>query len=138
MFLIQLFIYYLGRDGQSLSEESYKRNFYQHLGVLESVIKLLEKNELSTLKYEHFVRVQLHETIFHQYRIALEMFNSFKKFKQVEKVLKKYPKYYKNNYLTPGYVKRMRKIGIPYYIVRKMAISLRPKIRVIKHLIKKV
>lgn len=135
---VDLYYYYLGRDGQSLSMESYKRNFSQHLRVLESVIELLEKNRLSALKYEHFVRVQLHETIFHQYRIALEMFNSFKKFKQVEKVLERYPKYYRNDYLTPEYVKRMRKYGFPYYIVRKMAIGFRPKMRAIKHLIKRV
>lgn len=117
---VDLYYYYLGREGQSLSTESYKRNFYQHLNVMESVIKLLEKNKLTAAQYEHFVRVQLHETIAHQYRIAVEMFNSYTKYKQVEKVLKRYPRYYKNNYLIPGYVKRLRKFGYPYFAMRRV------------------
>lgn len=131
---VDLYYYYLGRDGQSLSNESYKRNFLQHLNVLESVINLLEQNKLSKLKYEHFVRIQLHETIFHQYRIALEMFNDYKKFLKVEKTLKKYPKYYNDDYLTPGYVRRMRKFGFPYYLVRKIAKKIRPMLGSIKRM----
>lgn len=133
---VDLYYYYLGRDGQSLSTESYKRNFLHHLRILESVINLLEKDKLTKLKYEHFVRVQLHETIFHQYRIALEMFNSYKKFKQVEKVLKKYPKYYNDEYLIPGYVRRMRRFGFPYFVVRKTMKKIRPTLGSIKRLVR--
>ncbi|MBR3230843.1 glycosyltransferase [Candidatus Saccharibacteria bacterium] len=135
---VDLYYYYLGRDGQSLSTESYKRNFDQHLKVMESVIKLLEKGKLSELQYEHFVRVQLHETIFHQYRIALEMFNSYKKYRQTEKVLKKYPKYYYDGYLTPGYVKRMRRFGLFYFGARKMAMNIRPLLGSVKRLVKSI
>ncbi|MBR2994470.1 glycosyltransferase [Candidatus Saccharibacteria bacterium] len=133
---VDLYYYYLGRDGQSLSTESYKRNFGHHLKILESVINLLEKDKLTKLKYEHFVRVQLHETIFHQYRIALEMFNSYGKFKQIEKVLKKYPRYYNDDYLTPGYVRRMRRFGFPYYLVRKTMKKARPVAGSIKRLLR--
>lgn len=133
---VDLYYYYLGRDGQSLSTESYKRNFYQHLKILESVICLLEQGKLTGPQYEHFVRVQLHETIFHQYKIALEMFNSYRKFRDVEKVLKKYPKYYDDPYLTPGYVRRMRKFKYPYYAVRKIAHNIRPKMSGLKRMVK--
>lgn len=132
---VDLYYYYLGRDGQSLSTESYKRNFYQHLTVLDKLLSLLSENELSAMQKEHFVRVQLHETMAHQYRIALEMFNDYGKFRDVEKVIKKYPEFYNDAYLTPGYVLRMRRFGNVYYLVRKASRKMRPKIGAIKRMI---
>lgn len=126
---VDLYYYYLGRSGQSLATESYKKNFNQHLLVLETVIELLERNKLSKDKYDHFVRVQLHETMHHQYRIALDMFNNYKKFKIIEKALKKYPKYYNDSYLVPGRVFRLRKYKFPFFFVRKIYIKLLPFIK---------
>lgn len=133
---VELYYYALGDSGQSLSDASYKRNFYQHLRVLEEVIKLLEQGKLSDAKYEHFVRVQLHETISHQYHIALDMFNKYSKFRDIEKVLKKYPRYYKNDYLTPRAVKRLRRYKILYFIIRKTYITLRTRAKTVKKIVK--
>jgi hypothetical protein len=132
---VELYYYALGDSGQSLSDASYKRNFNQHLKVLEEVINLLERGKLSDKKYEHFVRVQLHETIFHQYRIALEMFNKYSKYRAVEKMLKKYPKYYKDAYLTPCGVRRLRRYKLPYFMIRKVYIVAKSRMRMLKKII---
>ena len=132
---VDLYYYYLGRDGQSLSDDSYKRNFNQHLRVLKTLIQLLNENKLTDAQNEHFVRIQLHETVFHQYRIALEMFNDYKKFQEVEKELKQFPNVYNDSYLTPGYVKRMRRFGYIYYLIRKAKKKIRPALGSIKRIV---
>lgn len=133
---VHLYYYCLGGTTQSLSNESYKRNFLQHLKVMDETMSLLEQGKLSNEKYDHFVRIQLHETVAHQYRIALDMFNDYKKYKIVEKVIKKHKIFCNDKELIPGAVQRIRKFGYPYFVARKMYINIRPKLATIKHLIK--
>ena len=107
--------------------ESYKRKFDEHLAITEELIKLAEEGDLSREKAKFQLKHRIEESLRHDYLVALDFWNEYGKFKQIEAMLKKYPKYYENKRLVPEYVVKMRQFGYPYFQMRKMKMKIKEK-----------
>lgn len=110
---LDLYVYYLGRQGQSMSMESFKRNCPHHEKVC---IRLLEelrkrKNSISESKQYYLVNKIIIPMCKTQYQITTEYFNNNKNFLSFDKKLKEYPDYYNNKEIAGRIIKLHRITG---------------------------
>lgn len=100
---IDLYAYYIGRDGQSVSPASFKKNALHHEKVC---LRLLEEytnriNDITDGKKKYIVDKMIIPLCNAQYYIATEYFNDNRHFNSFDKKFKKYPEFY-NNYKIVG------------------------------------
>lgn len=93
-----IYSYYLGRQGQSVSPQSFKKNVLQHEKVCMRIINEYENKKdilpQSVLDYvEKNMIIPMCKT---QYIIVTEYFKGTKNFKSFDNKLKKYPRFYNN------------------------------------------
>lgn len=106
-----IYSYYLGRQGQSVSPESYKKNVSQHEKVCLRLIKEYTNNKeklpLGKQKYiADKLIVLLCKT---QYDIVIDYFNDSKNFNIFDKKLKQYPEFYNDSRFVGRRIKFHRK-----------------------------
>lgn len=106
---IELYQYYIGRGGQSIAKNSYMKNYEMYKIVMKSLIKKIEMNKLSKMQEEHFVRAQLNEVFRHSYVIAVNYFENANKFREVNNIIKKHPRFYNDTRYQNKVVKKLRK-----------------------------
>ncbi len=93
---LDLYIYYLGRQGQSVSAASFKRNYKNHEHVTLRIIKDVYYNEdLSEPKKYYLKNKIIYPLIKGQYYITTEHFDNGKQFIEFDSQLKEYPEFYK-------------------------------------------
>ena len=105
-----IYSYYLGRDGQSVSPQSFKKNVLQHEKVCMRIIKEYESKKdvlpQSVLDYiEKNIIIPMCKT---QYVIVTEYFKGVKNFKSFDEKLKKYDKFYNNSEIAGKRIKFFR------------------------------
>ena len=110
---LDIYNYYLGRQGQSISKESYKRNILHHEKVcLRLVDYYIEKEEgLSENKKAYLNNCIIVPMCKRQYELTTELFKDNKNFVSFDEKLKKYPKFYNNIAIAGRRIKIHRLTG---------------------------
>ena len=105
-----IYNYYLGRQGQSISKESYKKNILHHEKVcLRLVDYYTEKEkELSESKKAYLNNCIIVPMCKRQYELTTEMFKNNEHFISFDRKLKKYPQFYNNTSIAGRRVKLHR------------------------------
>ncbi len=110
---LDIYNYYLGRAGQSVSAESYRRNFKNHekvtLRLIEEYYKI-PKDVSENKKYylKNKIIIPLVEA---QYYILTQNLKSPKEFRKFNKKLKKYPEIYKDDRVSRKAIKLHRALN---------------------------
>lgn len=92
---LNLYIYYLGRPGQSVSPESYKRNYKHHeIVTLKIAKKFAENQSLSDNKKRYLKDKIIIPLVVAQYYIITEYLNYSAPFKYFDKQIKNYSDLY--------------------------------------------
>lgn len=93
---LDIYIYYIGRVGQSVSRDSYARNYKNHEHV---TLKLIEEyynnNTITENKKRYLMRKIIMPLTKCQYLVTTEFLNNGVGFRSFDKQLKKYPEIYK-------------------------------------------
>lgn len=94
---LDLYVYYIGREGQSISTESLRRNCDMHRKMTINLMKIYSKNpQLSEEKKRYIEQKLILKMIKAHYYVCIDLFRNGKKFREFEKELRKYPKFYNN------------------------------------------
>ncbi len=93
---LTIYNYYLGREGQSMSKESFARNVFHHEKVSLRLLKELEERSESITpnKREYIINKLILPLCKTQYYVATEYFNNKHKFLSFDSKLKEFPTYY--------------------------------------------
>lgn len=107
---LDIYNYYLGRAGQSISKESYKKNCLNHEKVCIRLIEEYEKikENISDGKKRYLVERIIVPMCKTQYDITTEYFKNSEKFMSYDKKLKKYPYFYNLNSIASKRIKIYR------------------------------
>lgn len=104
---LDIYNYYLGRAGQSVSAESYRRNFKQHEKVTLRLINEYYKiddtvSENKKIYLKNKIIIPLLDA---QYYILTQNLKSSKEFRKFDKILKQYPEFYNNSTVAKKRIK---------------------------------
>lgn len=107
---LDIYNYYLGRQGQSISKEAYKRNILHHEKVCLRLIDYYssKEKELSESKKSYLKNCIIYPMCKRQYELTTEMFKNNVNFKSFDKKLKEYPEFYNNSEIAARRVKLHR------------------------------
>lgn len=112
---LDLYLYYIGRSGQSISRASYMKNYLQHRNVLISLMELIDKPNFPFEKRSHLARIQVTEMIRHQYEICISYFSDKNMFKEFDSIMKKNPEFYNMEIYQSKTIKRLRKTNGKFF-----------------------
>ena len=102
---LDIYRYFIGRVDQSISENSYKRNYAQHENVIFNLINFYYNSDVSALKKSYILNKLILPMIVAHYVILIQFLESGKKYYAFEKRLSAYPEIYNN----PIIATRMKK-----------------------------
>ena len=89
---LNVYRYYIGNAGQSVSEEGMKKNYKHHENVIIELMKIVTNDDrFSIPKREYVLRKLLLPMVYVQYYINLDLFHSRSKFMVFEKRIKDFP-----------------------------------------------
>ena len=126
---LDLYIYYLGRVGQSVSQESFKRNYKNHEHVTLRIISdIYYKEKLSPIKKEYLKSKIILPLVKGQYYITTEYFNTGQQFMEFDSKLKEYPEFYNDNSVIDKRVKIYRKTNGHFIKTVKRMVRIKQKI----------
>lgn len=108
-----IYSYYLGRDGQSVSPASYKKNVKQHEKVCLRVIKEFvdNKDQIPEGKQNYIFNKMIVLLCKTQYDIVIDYHKNGKYFREFEKELKQFPEIYNDYRVATNRVKFHRRTG---------------------------
>ena len=134
---LYIYRYFLGRSNQSVTKQSYMRNYKNHEKVTMNIINILYKNydKISKLKREYIIRNLILVMIKTQYIVCVEFYNKRKPFVEFEKQLKNYPEFYNNKEILTNAIKFHR--FTKGYFIRFNSTLVRIK-SILKKLLKKM
>lgn len=93
---LDIYRYFIGRAGQSISEESYKRNYAQHEAIIFRLIEFYKNSDISEAKRRYVLDKLILPMIHSHYLILIQYLKSGEKYYAFEKKLSKYPDIYQN------------------------------------------
>lgn len=104
---LNIYRYFLGRDGQSIAKNSYKRNYKHHENVCIKMLEAyFETFDVISLNKQRYIKNNLIIPMINtQYYICLNYFNNSKPFREFNKRLKQFPKFYNNCQIATKAVK---------------------------------
>lgn len=104
---LNIYRYFLGRDGQSIARGSYTRNYKHHENVCFAMLEAYyeAKNKISSNKQKYIKNNLLIPMLTTQYYICVNYFNKSKPFKEFNSRLKKYPEFYNDKRIALSGVK---------------------------------
>ena len=108
---LQVYVYYLGRAGQSVSPRSFKKNYLQHEHVTLKIIKEIEDRHLSYAKKNCLYRTIVLPMVETQYYICTEYLDTKEPFLKFDQILKQYPEIYTHPYVANERVTHYRATG---------------------------
>lgn len=119
-----VYMYRLGRDGQSMSIDGFIKHYKEHTRVIEIAIDYIENT--SGILHKDILRTRIVSMISMQYIILLMMKPSKEnkeRFTSFDKIIKKYPYYYKRN--TGRHVDLTRRTGYLTYWISSKYLSMK-------------
>lgn len=110
---LNIYRYFLGRDGQSIARSSYTRNYKHHENVCFAMLEAYyeSKDKISSNKQKYIKNNLLTPMLTTQYYICINYFNKCKPFKEFNSRLKKYPEFYNDKKIASSGVKFHRVTG---------------------------
>lgn len=112
---LDVYNYYLGRAGQSVSRESFRRNFKQHekvvLRLLNEYEKIREDTTISQNKKDYLRNRIIIPLIEAQYYILTQNLKSSSEFRKFDKKLKKYKDEYNDKVVARTAIKLYRRMN---------------------------
>ncbi len=104
---IYIYRYYLGRENQSVTKESYMKNYKHHEKVIMNIINILSENSnnISELRKNYIINKLILVMIKSQYIVCLEFYRKPRPFREFEKKLKKYPEFYNSKEIVTTAIK---------------------------------
>lgn len=110
---LNIYRYFLGRDGQSIARSSYTRNYKHHENVCFAMLEAYYevKDKISSNKQKYIKNNLLTPMLTTQYYICINYFNKCKPFKEFNSRLKKYPEFYNDKKIALSGVKFHRATG---------------------------
>ena len=110
---LNIYRYFLGRDGQSIARSSYTRNYKHHENVCFAMLEAYyeAKDKISSNKQKYIKNNLLTPMLTTQYYICINYFNKCKPFKEFNSRLKKYPEFYNDKKIASSGVKFHRVTG---------------------------
>ena len=132
---LNIYRYLLGRNGQSISKESYMRNYNHHEKVTMKVIEaLLEKDkEISNARKAYVINMLILKLLITQYIITVEFYNSAKPFREFERQLKKYPEFYNDSRVVTRAIKFHRATNGFFIFMNSFLVKFKNFLRKIIH-----
>lgn len=108
---LNIYNYYLGRQGQSISRESYKKNILHHEKVCLRLVAYFteHESELSLSKKAYLNNCIIIPMCKRQYELTTELFKNNEHFLTFDNKLKKYPEFYYNNAIAGRRIKIHRR-----------------------------
>ena len=108
---LYIYSYYLGRAGQSVSPQSYKKNVKQLEKVCMRIIEEYNerKSELSNEKQNYIEKHMIVNLCYTMYWIVTELYTEKEPFMEFDNKLKKYPEYYNSEKIVTKRIKLFRK-----------------------------
>lgn len=104
---LNIYRYFLGRDGQSIAKSSYKRNYKHHENVCFAMLDAYYEtfDNISSNKQRYIKNNLLIPMLSTQYYICINYFKKCRPFKELNGRLKKYPEFYNNDIIATKGVK---------------------------------
>ena len=101
LYPLYVYSYYLGRPGQSVSPESYKKKVKQLQKVIFRIIEEYEakKDELSEEKCNYIENHMVINLCYTMYWIVTELYSNAKPFQEFDDELKKHPDFYNGSFV---------------------------------------
>ena len=125
-----IYIYYIGREGQSVSPESFRRNYKNHEHVIFRILNdIYYKIELSKIKKNYLKEKILIPLINGQYYITLEYFKDNKPFYEFDSKLKEYSEFYYNPKISVRKINIYRKTNGKFKSIIKTIVKIKSIIR---------
>ncbi len=116
---LDIYRYFIGRPNQSISKQSYIRNYKQHEKIVFNIINFYCTNkDLSEEKKVYIAQKLIIPLLVGHYTIIMDFLKSPKEFRAFEKKLKKYPDFYNDAKIATRLRRITRKtngIFIRYY-----------------------
>lgn len=106
---LDVYRYFIGRVDQSISQNSYKRNYLQHEAVIFNLINFYYNSDVSERKKFYILNKLILPMIVANYVILIQFLASGKKYYNFEKQLSKYPEIYNNPIIATKMKKLHRK-----------------------------
>ncbi len=106
---LDIYRYYIGRVGQSVSYESFIKNRFQHEKVILNMINLVNTKEISQAKKDYINRLLIMPMLKSHYIILAEYAKKGKEFKKFDKIIKQYPVYYNDKNIATRFITLNRK-----------------------------
>ena len=97
---LDIYRYFIGRVDQSISENSYKRNYLQHENVIFRLIDFYENSNVSAQKKAYILNKLILPMIVAHYVILIQFLVSREKYYAFEKRLSKHPEIYNNSFVA--------------------------------------
>ena len=97
---LDIYRYFIGRINQSISENSYKRNFKQHENVIFNLIRFYYDSDISSTKKNYIRDKLILPMIVANYVILIQYLKSGKKYMYFEKKLSQYPEFYNHPHIA--------------------------------------
>ncbi len=105
-----IYRYFIGRSGQSVSKKSFIKNRFQHEKVLLNMITYVENNKnISELKKQYIYEKLINPMANAHYIILTEYQKKPSEFKAFDKLLKSHPEVYYSKILTRKFIRLNRK-----------------------------
>lgn len=107
---LEIYNYYLGRSGQSMSIESRKKNYLHHEKVCLRLLEEFRKSQdsLSDHKKTYILKHIIEPMCKGQYYVATELFTSNKPFLSFEKNFKQFPEFYNSREIAGNLIRLHR------------------------------
>ena len=127
---LDIYRYFIGRDGQSVSKESFLRNYKQHENILLKMIKFVEDNkELSEIKKDYIYRLLIDPMANAHYIIVSEYSNKASIFMDFDKKLSNHEKVYYAPVVNRKFIRLHRKTHGLLLRFNKIILKLYKKIK---------
>lgn len=128
---LDIYNYYLGRSGQSVSAESYRRNFKHHetvtLRLIEEYLKIDDNVSINKRNYlKNKIIIPLVEA---QYYILTQSLKSSKEFRKFDKKLRKYKEIYNDKKIARIAIKIHRILNGNFMNLIEFIIKIKNKIK---------
>lgn len=128
---LDIYNYYLGRQGQSISKEAYKRNIAHHEKVCLRLLEYYTEKEstLSESKKAYLNKCIIIPMCKRQYELSTELFKNNEHFLSFDKKLRNFPEFYNNINIAGRRIKTHRMTGGHLIWLNKFIIKLGKLIR---------
>lgn len=97
---LNIYRYFIGRVDQSISENSYRRNYAQHENVIFRLIDFYENSDVSVQKKSYVLKKLILPMIIAHYVILIQYLASGKKYYSFEQKLSRHPEIYNNPFIA--------------------------------------